>query len=72
MQLRRIIENLSLFYDVNETSIKLNRTGHEAILRHTNFASKIDDQMMFGGVKRLDYQFNQKENKLIKTILHAN
>ena len=72
MQINRIIDKLALFYDVDASSIKLNRTGHEAILSQSNFAAKIDNQMVFGGVNCLDYQFNQKKNKLIKTSIHVN
>ncbi|WP_452230036.1 DUF1835 domain-containing protein [Lacinutrix sp. MEBiC02404] len=72
IQLMRIIENLALFYIEEKDSIKLNRKGHEVLLNHHNFASEINDNMIYGNVNRLDFQFNKKENKLIKTITHGN
>ena len=71
IQLKRIIDSLSLFYIEEQNNLKLNRKGHEVLLNHHNFASEINDNMVFGGVNRLDYQFNKQENKLIKTIIHA-
>ena len=44
----------------------------EALLNQHNFSSEIKNDIKFGGVKRLEYQFNTKENKLIKTIYNAN
>ena len=71
MQLSRIIDQLSIFYTESKTSIKLNRKGHEALLGQYNFSTQIKDNSIFGGVKKLDYQFNKQENKLIKTIVDA-
>ena len=72
IQLKRIIDSLSLFFSEDESRLKLNRTGYEVLLNHHNFASEIKDKMPYGGVNRLDFQFNKQENKLIKTIIHAN
>ncbi|MFD2823510.1 DUF1835 domain-containing protein [Lacinutrix iliipiscaria] len=72
IQLMRMIDKLSIFYTEENNQVKLNRKGHDVLLKHHNFASEINDAMIFGGLNRLDYQFNKKENKLIKTILHAN
>jgi hypothetical protein len=72
LQLKRIINKLSLFFDETETSITLNRKGHEALLRQHNFASEINDNMIYGGIKRLEFQYSVEQNKLVKTILHVN
>jgi len=71
-QLKRIIDKLSIFFDESDTEIKLNRKGHEALLRQHNFATEINNNIMFGGVNRLDYQFSVEQNKLIKTITNVN
>ncbi|MBV7268297.1 DUF1835 domain-containing protein [Winogradskyella luteola] len=71
-QLRRIIDKLSIFLDKTETGIKLNRKGHEALLRQYNFASEIKNNMVYGGVDRLGFQFSIDQNKLVKTVLHVN
>jgi hypothetical protein len=72
IQVSRIIEKLSLFFTEGEHLIKLNRKGHEALLGQHNFAKEIDNNIVYGGVSRFDFQFNKKENKLIKTVYNAN
>lgn len=71
-QHRRLIEKLSIFFNEDETSLTLNRKGHEALLRQQNFATEINNDMTYGGVNRLEFQFSVEQNKLIKTILHVN
>ena len=71
-QLRRIIDKLSVFYDISETGVVLNRKGHEALLRQHNFASEVNNEMTYGGVERLEFQFSVEQNKLVKTIMHVN
>lgn len=66
IQLERIIQKLSVFFDTHENSLKLNRKGHEAILGQHCFASELNSEMVFGGVKKYDFYFNKTENKLIK------
>ncbi|MBU2927182.1 DUF1835 domain-containing protein [Winogradskyella psychrotolerans] len=72
LQLSRIIDKLDLFFTENDTGIILNRKGHEAILDQHNFAKEINNDMVYGGVNRLGFQFNIKQNKLIKTIFNGN
>lgn len=71
LQLKRMINKLDIFFTEENNQLKLNRNGHEALLGQHNFASEIDNNIVFGGVPRLQYQFNKKENKLIKTVLNA-
>ena len=61
-----------MFYDTSETGIVLNRKGHEALLRQHNFASEVNNDMTYGGVERLEFQFSVEQNKLVKTIMHVN
>lgn len=70
-QHNRIIDKLSIFFDEDETGLKLNRKGHEALLRQHNFATEVNNDMTFGGVNRLEFQFSVDQNKLVKTILHV-
>ena len=72
LQLKRIINQLSIFYSVTEGKIELNRKGHEALLGQRNFALEIDNDMMYGGVKKIAFQFNKSKNKLVKSILNVN
>jgi len=72
LQLSRMIERLSIFYAVAEDQIELNRKGHEALLAQHSFAQEIDNHIIFGGVKKMDFKFNKAENKLIKSVFNAN
>ncbi|WP_431134277.1 DUF1835 domain-containing protein [Psychroserpens mesophilus] len=71
LQLERMIHKLSLFFDENEHALTLNRKGHEALVKIHNFSSEINNNMTYGGLNRLDYQFNKDENKLVKTNINV-
>tara|TARA_R110000850_G_scaffold39255_2_gene102058 strand:- start:1081 stop:2007 length:927 start_codon:yes stop_codon:yes gene_type:complete len=66
MQIHYIINTLSIFFDETENSIKLNRKGHEALIGLHNFAAEINNNMVYGGVNRLDFYFSTQRNELIK------
>ncbi len=68
IQFIRIIEKLSVFFDINESSIKLNRKGHEVIIGQHNFISELRSEMYFGGVKKYDFLFSKSQNEIIKTV----
>ncbi len=72
IQFLRIIKLLGIFITKNTEGLKLNRKGHEALLGQHNFSSEINNAIKFGGVNKLDFHFSKKQNKLIKTISHAN
>ncbi|WP_347925992.1 DUF1835 domain-containing protein [Pontimicrobium sp. SW4] len=72
IQINRMINNLDIFFNVTDERVELNRKGHEALLNQHNFSSEIHNDIQFGGAKRLEYQFNKKQNKLIKTVYNAN
>jgi len=71
LQFERMIHNLSLFFDEDDTQLKLNRQGHEALVKIHNVAIKINNNMTYGGLNRLDFQFNKNENKLVKTNINV-
>lgn len=71
IQLERMINKLSVFFVENEDSIKLNREGHEALLNHHNYSQEINNNIAFGGVNRLDFNFSIQQNKLIKSRINA-
>lgn len=71
LQLSRIIDQLNIFYTIENDSLVLNRKGHEALLEQRNFALEIDNNMAYGGVKKIEFQFNESENKLVKSASNA-
>jgi len=64
--------NLYVFMIEGYNGLDLNRNGHEVLFNQHNFSSEVYNDIEYGGVKRLKYQFNKKQNKLIKTIYNAN
>lgn len=71
IQISRIIEKLSIFFNEEDNQITLNRNGHEALLNQHNFSLEIGNNIPYGGVMRFDFQFSKKENKLIKSIINV-
>jgi hypothetical protein len=71
MQLNRIIEKLSIFFTEDLQCIKLNRKGHEALMNHHNYSSEVNNNLYYGGVHRLDFQYSSSHDKLIKTNINA-
>ncbi|MEM6515585.1 MAG: DUF1835 domain-containing protein [Bacteroidota bacterium] len=71
LQLRRKINELSIFFNESDENITLDRIGHEALLGAKNYANRIDNNIAFGGIKRLDFQFDKRQNKLVKTTANA-
>ncbi|WP_194767458.1 DUF1835 domain-containing protein [Tamlana sp. I1] len=67
-QLKRIIDELGVFYTIKEDHLELNRDGHLALQNQHNFADTIDNQMIYGGVKKAAFHFSRTENKLIKSV----
>ncbi len=70
LQFSRIIKMLNVFLSEENDSLTLNRDGYEALLGQHNFSAKINNDMFFGGISIHDFQFNKKQNKLVKTILN--
>ncbi|SDB35582.1 hypothetical protein SAMN03097699_0872 [Flavobacteriaceae bacterium MAR_2010_188] len=71
MQLKRMISKLSHFFSIVDDKLKLNEMGYKALSSKFNFSIMINDNIMFGGINKLDYQFSVKENKLIKPKFNA-
>lgn len=68
IQFERIINNLSIFFDETKDKITLNRDGYEALLGINNVSKAVNNNIIYGGVNRLDFQFCQQYNKLVKRI----
>ena len=72
IQIKRMTKKLKIFLVKGENGLELNRKGHEVLLNKHNFSSEVNNDIEFGGAKRLKYLYNKKQNKLIKTIYNAN
>ncbi len=67
-QIERIINKLDLFIDTSGDRLTLNDKGHLAIQLKYNFSKELANDMAFGGVERLDFQFDDSLNKLLKIM----
>jgi len=72
MQIQRLIRLLKIFYTEEANKITLNRKGYEALIGSYNFSREINNNLIYGGVNRLDFSYCSKSNKLIKTSLNVN
>ncbi|MBA6154160.1 DUF1835 domain-containing protein [Gelidibacter maritimus] len=67
IQIERMINRLSIFYTEEENRVVLNRKGHDALLENRDFSKDMASKMIYGGVKKMDFQFSKIENKLVKS-----
>jgi len=72
MQLERMIDKLDLFLTEDSRGITLNDKGDDALLNKHNYATSVDNNIVFGAVNRLDFQFDKAQNKLIKPRNNVN
>lgn len=71
MQIERIISKLKVFINEEGSKLTLNRQGHEALIGQHNFSEEVDNNMIFGGVKKYQFQFNKQKNALVKTVYNG-
>jgi hypothetical protein len=67
-QIKRMINKLMLFINDKEELLKLNDKGVLALLQKRNFSKELSNSIVFGGVERLDFQFDDSLNKLLKIM----
>lgn len=65
IQFKRMINKLSGLFEDTENTLKLNTNGKKALNGDQNFSEIINNNITFGGINRLDYNFSIPENKLI-------
>jgi len=65
LQLEKIIDRLTPFFDISEDTLTLKEKGFQALNNEYNFREEIDTNLTYGGVNRNDFQFNETENKLV-------
>ena len=67
-QIERIIKKLNMFIDDSGERLKLNEKGLLAIQLKYNFSKELANDIVFGGAERLDFQFDNSLNKLLKIM----
>lgn len=67
-QIERIIKKLNIFIDDSGDLLRLNDKGRLALQLKYNFSKELANDIAFGGIERLDYQFDDSLNKLLKIM----
>lgn len=68
IQIIRMIESLQEFYSVTEKRLELSTLGQKAVKEKKNVSSHIKTSMQFGGLKKADFKFDKRENKLMDNL----
>lgn len=66
MQMQRLLDKLSIFYTVEENSIKLNEDGENALNRSKNYYQKLKDDEYYGGARKYDFLYEPESHDLLK------
>ena len=67
-QIERMLKKLKLFINDKGERLMLNEKGVLALQLKQNFSKELSNNMAFGGVERLDFQFDDSLNKLLKIM----
>lgn len=66
MQIRRMINNLSIFFKVEEDKVSLTESGIEALNGTRNFYRELKNDEYLGGVKKYDFLYDSDSHKILK------
>lgn len=66
VQMERVIEKLSPFYDVSEEGVTINGDGHKAIEGSKNYYQNLKDDESYGGVRKYDFLYDPDNHELLK------
>jgi hypothetical protein len=71
IQIVRLIDGLEMFYLETEDTLTLNRKGYLVLEHQKNYRKELNCNFVYGGVNKREFQFDKKENKLIKNTVNA-
>ena len=66
VQMQRVIEKLSPFYEALEDRVTLNDEGVKALKGNKNFYQNLKDNESYGGVKKYDFLYDPDSHALLK------
>lgn len=66
LQIRRLIDSLNLFYEVEDNRIVLTEEGKEALNASRNFYRELKNDECLGGVKKFDFLYDADSHKILK------
>lgn len=66
VQMKRILEKLSIFYSAEEQKVKLTEKGHLALDGKKNFYRELKNDDVLGGAKIYDFLYDPEVHQLLK------
>ncbi|WP_324719141.1 DUF1835 domain-containing protein [Salinimicrobium sp. HB62] len=66
IQMQRVLEKLSPFYEASEDGIKLNDDGLKALSGTKNYYQNLKDDEFYGGVRKYDFLYDPENHDLLK------
>lgn len=66
VQMQRVLEKLSPFYETSEEGLTLNQDGLKAIAGSKNYYQNLKDDEHFGGVRKYDFLYDPVSHDLLK------
>lgn len=65
-QMQRLLDKLSIFYEVIENRVMLTQKGEEALNGTKNFYRELKNEEYFGGVKMYDFLYDSESHNILK------
>ncbi len=66
IQMQRVLDKLSPFYETSEEGIELNEDGLKALKGSKNYYQNLKDDEFYGGVKKYDFLYDPENHDLLK------
>ena len=66
VQMQRVLEKLSPFYETSENGLKLNDDGLKALKGSKNYYQNLKDNEYYGGVRKYDFLYDPDSHDLLK------
>ncbi|MHA6280443.1 DUF1835 domain-containing protein [Salinimicrobium sp. CAU 1759] len=66
IQMQRVLEKLSPFYETSEDGIELNEDGLKALSGSKNYYQNLKDDEFYGGVRKYDFLYDPENHDLLK------
>lgn len=66
VQMERVIQKLSPFYETTETGLNLNDEGKQALAGTKNYYQNLKDDECYGGVNKYDFLYDPDKHALLK------
>lgn len=66
VQMQRVIEKLTPFYETSEERVKLNDDGIKAIKGSKNYYQNLKDDENYGGARKYDFLYDPESHTLLK------